>query len=113
MKTLTYPNDNFDKSADFTLEGLPYGRFYLFCAAVDPSFRNSLKKDDPEYTTIYGLKHAAMLKDVYTAEEMDYMVRMRQFVPIKDGEIVLIDGKQYRTKIIGDYSDAARFIPVE
>lgn len=113
MKTLSYPKDHFDTSADFKLEGIPYGTFYLFCAAVHPDYKNDTRNRDADYHTIYGMQHAAVLKDKYTEQDKADSERMRNLEPIKKGEIVLIDGKQYRTEILGNYSDAAKFIPVE
>lgn len=61
---------------------------------------------------VYIMKQPGMLKDSYTAEDHAESARLSQMTPIKHGDIVEVEGKQYKVKILGNYSDAGRLIPV-
>jgi len=59
---------------------------------------------------IYWLMNpGTMLLSHYPQELKDNQKRLNSEKPLQDGEIVLIEGKQYRLKVLGDYSDAGIF----
>ena len=73
---------------------------YIFVSGYD---KNST---DAENITAYGLQHASML----TAEDNSKDINEKlESVLLADGERVLIDGVEYITHLIGDYSDAVHF----
>lgn len=110
MKTLLYAQDNnFNKSADFKLDGI-LGSCYLFCAAWDDKFKDGCKKyPHPDDNVVFGMQRAGVIKANYTEQDCLDIERFAKIEPIKNGEIVEINGAQYRTRILGNYSDAARF----
>lgn len=102
--TLNFPADNFDQDNTFTFA---YQGFrgqertatgYLF--------------DSKEEGTIYIMKQSACMKDVYTAKDNEEAARLNAMTPIRTGDIVEVGGKNYQVKILGNYSDAGRLIPV-
>ncbi len=62
---------------------------------------------------MYLMQNASILKDQYSDRDIKEIDRLNSLTPIKEGDIVLIEGKQYSVRILGDYSDAGRFYPVE
>lgn len=104
MKTLTLLQHTFDQENTFTFAKFKYGN------------RCSLQRDyQKEGDGVYwAMQHGTCLKAHYT--EADDAERVRLQSPdwiIADGEVVLIDGKQYRTVFKGNYSDCAIFVPVD
>lgn len=100
MKTLQLSRNTFDYERKFKVEGV----------RGDVSLHQGKEKaDDGIY---YGLQAGTMVKSHYSQEEIAHKERMRTEAPIKNGEIVLINGEQYKAKVIGNYSDCIDFIPV-
>ena len=58
------------------------------------------------------MQKSACLKQHYTERDIAERNKLNAMTPIKNGDIVLVNGKQYEVKILGDYSDAGRLIPV-
>lgn len=73
----------------------------------------SLKKDKIKEGDglFWGLKSGTMVQAHYSADQIQHKENMKSVVPIKDGEKVIIEGKMYKTKINGNYSDAVEFEP--
>lgn len=67
---------------------------------------------DFEDEGMYIMQRSACLKAVYTDKDREETARLNAMNPIRTGDIVEINGKQYSVKILGDYSDAGRLIPV-
>jgi hypothetical protein len=102
--TLTYPANNFDRDARFAFEYLNWrkqptrGEGYLFY-------------DDTE-DQIYILKCASCIQGSYTAEERAHIARIFHGEQVlRNSDTVIVEGKPYTVKILGDYSDAGRLIP--
>lgn len=59
---------------------------------------------------IYWLLNAGvMLKSEYTKEEKEAQRKLNNEEPIRNNDIVVIDGEQYKVQVFGDYSDCAVF----
>lgn len=99
MKTLTISQDSFDTASRFTinLNG-------LYSEA-------SLHKD---YQTIgdnifWALKKSACLQSHYSAEDIAHRDHLRSMQPLEHGDLVMIEGEQYKVRILGNFSDCAIF----
>jgi hypothetical protein len=103
MKTLTLSTGSFDQVNTFTFEKFKYHN------------RCSLQKDfykdgDGIY---WAMQHGGMLKAQYSDEDRAESARLQTGDwTLSNDEIVLIDGKQYKTVFKGNYSDCAMFEPV-
>lgn len=62
---------------------------------------------------LWGMQHGTMIKGQYSEADLKHSERMRNEISIKNGEVVLIAGKQYKVRILGNYSDCAIFDPME
>lgn len=102
LPVLTIASDNFDRQHDFIL-GTKDGK-RLICRLMQ-GYKNAL---DGQY---WAMQRSGMLKDSYTAEDRAYSARMQALEPILTGAVVIIDGQLHRTKVLGNYSDAAIFEP--
>ena len=71
--------------------------------------RNYKGKDDGIY---WALQNASVIADTYSDSEIETRRRVRSEAPICNGDIVQIDGQQHRARVLGDYSDAVVFAPV-
>jgi hypothetical protein len=103
IKTLNVSEGSFDQVNTFTISKFKYNS------------RCSLEKDyKTEGDGIYWvLKHGACLQAQYSDADLAEKARLQSPEAIlEDGEIVLIDGNQYKLRWIGDYSDCAIFDPV-
>ena len=106
MTILTFPADTFDKPAHFAFEYLDFrkrptrGEGYLF-------------RDD-EDGQVYLMKASACLKDHYTAADRAHTDRIYVTeTPVRDGDVVEVEGQRYRVRILGNYSDAGRLTLLE
>jgi hypothetical protein len=57
----------------------------------------------------WGLQAGTAIKATYTAEEVEHRERMKTYDRVKDGEIVLIGGEQFKTRVLGNFSDCVIF----
>jgi hypothetical protein len=104
MKTLKVCTDNFDRTNTFCFAEMRYSRpCSLHCGYM--------KSDDGIY---WAMLHASYLASSYSDEELNERKRLSSGAyTIANGEVVLIDGKQYITRYKGEYSDCATFEPVQ
>jgi hypothetical protein len=101
MRTLVQHTD-FDQDNTFKVAPLKYGRCSLH--------KDYQKQGDGIY---WVMQHSAVLKSSYTDKDREESERLMADEGIKNGEVVLIEGKQYRYEHKGDYSDCGIFHPVE
>jgi hypothetical protein len=99
MKTLILATDSFDQVNSFNVNA---GRRVMTA---------HLKQDyDKVGDGIYwALSTGSVLKDKYTAADVAERDRLNSETPLQHGEIVLIDGEQYKTRVLGNYSNCAIF----
>lgn len=71
----------------------------------------SLMKDYKEINDgiFWGLQNSSCIKSHYTQEDKNHIEKMKNEIPLKSGEKVLINKEIYIIKIIGNYSDCAIF----
>ena len=101
--TLTIAQDSFDTAADFTFEYKGYaGRT---CTASGYLFQST----DGQ---IYLMKNSAVLKSHYSDEDRAERARLNSMEPVRDGDTVTVSGKQYKVKILGNFSDAGRLYAI-
>jgi hypothetical protein len=97
MKELRLSVDTFDLEAKFKVAGV----------GGDVSLHKDYKKTNDGI--LWGLQSGAMIKSYYSEEDRAHSARMNSLEPLKNGEIVLIEGEQYTTRILGNYSDCVIF----
>lgn len=103
MTVLNFPRDNFDQDNTFTFA-------YRGARGIERTATGYLF--DGEEEGLYIMKQSACLKDQYTDADRAESARLNAMTPVRDGDEVTLNGKQYRVKILGNYSDAGRLIPV-
>ena len=102
MRTLVLHTDNFDQDNTFRVSPLKYSRCSLY--------KDYQKEGDGIY---WVMQHCAVLKSSYTDKDREESARLMADEGIKNGEVVLIDGNQYRYEHKGDYCDCGIFHAVE
>lgn len=104
LPTLTVATSNQDTQHDFKI-GLPNGRT-MICRLME-GYKHAFDG------VIWAMQTAATLKDHYTDDDRRRLDRLRDMEPILNGAIVKITGLHYRVKVLGDFSDAAIFQPLD
>lgn len=101
--TLNFKNDTFHRGVSFRVaiagrRGERTITCYLF---------NS--KDEGK---IWILQESACLKDKYSEADIAELNRLNAMTPIRDGDVVEVEGQQYKVRIQGDYSDAGYLVKI-
>lgn len=104
MITLNFPRDNFDQDNTFAF-------VYLGARGVERIATGYLFNAADE-GVIYIMKQSACLKGHYTDADCAEQRRLDAQIPLRTGDVVTVDGKQYRVRILGNYSDAGRLDPI-
>lgn len=99
MRTLTLSTDTFDQVNTFNVD---VGRGIVKASL----HRDYNKKGDGIY---WAMNSGATLKSKYTQADRDESARLNSEHAIVNSEIVLIDGEQYRARVLGAFSDCAIF----
>jgi hypothetical protein len=97
MKELTLSGSTFDHDSKFRVAGV----------SGDVSLKQDYKQRGDGI--LWGLCAGSALQATYTAEQIAHRDRMRQMEPIQSGEIVTINGQQYKARVLGNYSDCVIF----
>lgn len=61
---------------------------------------------------LWAMQRNACIKSCYSDAGRAEAERLSTMLPIGSGDIVMIEGKQYKVKVNGDYSDCAIFEPI-
>ena len=70
--------------------------------------------DDPNVDyDYYGLSETIMISDTYHEGQVEQGRRMRNEVPVEDGDLVYINGEVFYAKVKGNYSDCVDFYPTQ
>ena len=102
MKTLTLSTGSFDQDNTFSISKLKYSRCKLF--------KDYQKEGDGIY---WVMLCSAMLKAEYTDKDREESARLSESAnAVDDGEVVLVDGKEFKVRVLGQYSDCAVLDPV-
>ena len=103
MQTLTLSTFTLDQDNTFIIEVKGYSRMKRMTVSLKQGYH---KKGDGIY---WGLQGCACLKSEYTAKDNEEQARLAAMTPIRKGDIVLIDGIEYKANVLGDFSDCAIF----
>ena len=98
MQKLELTADTLDNSRVFKLEKLPHSFVSLH--------KDYEKQGDGIY---WGMQHGGCVKDVYTEQDNADRERFNALAPLSHGDIVEIDGQQYKLRYLGDHSDCCVF----
>ena len=76
--------------------------------------RCSLPRDYKEIGdgVLWIMQHAGVIASSYSPYEIAERDRLNSEPPVVDGEVVEFEGKEYRVRVVGDYSDCAFLDPV-
>lgn len=102
MRVLKLAADNFDQVNTFKVAT---GRRVPSVATLRRDYN---RRGDGVY---WALSSGSILKDVYTNADRAEGARLAVEGPLVNGEIVEIDGKQFKTRVLGAFSDCAIFDP--
>ena len=99
MRTLTLSTGSFDRDNTFRVNlGRRYSGFRC------KLFSGYQTEND---NVLWIMQCAAVLSDSYSAVEEAERTRLHAETPVENGDIVLVDGNQYRVRVNGDFSDCA------
>ena len=101
--TLSIVTDSFDSARNFTFE-------YTGSMGRKVSASGYLFEDKDGQ--IFLMKKSASLKSHYSDEDRAERSRLDGMEPVRDGDTVAVDGKQYQVKILGNFSDAGRLYAI-
>ena len=108
-KTLSFPVDNFDQKNTFAFEFTGWsGKTRTRTGYLLTGYLLNAKREG----TIYIMQRSACMKDVYTQADYEEGDRLAAMEPVRDGDVVCVDGEQYMVKILGNFSDAGRLVPM-
>ncbi len=105
MRILTVKSEENRHTASFTIAHQRDG--YLPMRAT--LYRDYEKQGDG---TFWAMQSAACIASSYSQAEKDETRRLNREPALQDGEIVQIEGGQYRVRRLGDYSNCAIFDPI-
>ena len=103
MMNLNFPREVNDRDTTF--------RFAYNFRGVE-TYRKGHLFNDTQENEICIMYTGSMMQDVYSAKDIEERNRLRDQEPVRNGDVVEVEGKQYTVKILGDYSDAGRLIPI-
>lgn len=102
MRTLNLATDTFDRVNTFTVEVRSVlGRMRNVTASLH---RDMEKRGDG---ILWIMQHSAMIASSYSDEQIAERKRLNEEEPIRNGEVVIVEGKTYRVNVNGDYSNCA------
>lgn len=105
MKTLTVSTSTLDKENIF--------RISLQAGKCPKTVRLQSGYDKHDDGIMWALNSGAVLRGHYTDADLANLDRLNAMQPVEHGEIILIAGKQYKTRVLGDFSDCAIFDPIK
>lgn len=103
MQTINVSNDSFDQDNTFLVEIQGTRGANIITATLRRGYRT---RDDQ---ILWAMKRNACLKDVYSDKDYEERARLNSMTPIKHGDVVQIEGRQYTARILGNHSDCAIF----
>jgi hypothetical protein len=106
MKTLNLSKGSFDQDNTFTIGIQGYSRMKRMTVSLHSGYHT---KDDGIF---WALQAGGCLKSEYTQKDHEETRRLGTMTPVKHGDLVLIDGIEYKVRVLGDFSDCAIFEPV-
>ena len=103
MRTLTQSTGSFDQVNTFSV--------IVKFAMMEMTITASLEKDYEKVGdgVFWAMKKADVVKMGYTLADAKEQIRINNETPIAHGDIVMIEGEQYRADVKGNYSDCVIF----
>ena len=101
MRELKLSTDTFDQENTFAVSHIKYATCSLH--------RDYKVNGDGIY---WVMQKAGMLKSHYSDQDRAESERIMADKGISNGDVVLIDGNEYKFKYLGNYSDCGYFEPV-
>ena len=108
MKTLVQRTDSFDKEHTF---GIEYKNWRGDLDVKGVYLMQGYEKDDDGI--YWAMSKTVCVSSHYSEAERAEIDRIYNNEPVRHGEIVLINGEQYKTRVLGDYSNTAIFDKLE
>jgi hypothetical protein len=106
MQVISLSKDNFDQDNTFIVEFVNPRRTSRMTVSLQRDYK---KEDDGIF---WGLQRGSCLKAQYTAKDVQERERLNNSTPVRNGDIVEIEGQKYVTRVLGQFSDCAIFDPV-
>jgi hypothetical protein len=106
MQAINLSNDTFDQDNTFSIEVPGFKKTVRVTACLHKGYQ---KDADGIF---WAMKKSACLKAEYTQKDDEERARLNAMEPVRAGDIVLIEGQQYKVRVLGNYSDCAIFDPV-
>lgn len=105
MQAINFMQDTFDRNNTFVIEIVKPRRTIRVDAGL---YRDYQKQGDG---IIWAMKRSATLQASYSEEQLQERARLNAMEPVRNGDTVLIDGRLYKARVLGDSSDCAIFDP--
>lgn len=102
MQTLTISQDSFDTASRFTINLNRKNGLYS-----EASLHKDYNKQGDGI--LWALQKSACLQSHYSEQDIAHRDRMRNMQPLKHGDLVVIEGQQYKVRVLGNFSDCAIF----
>ena len=106
IREIAFNTDMRNRDTTFSLEFSGFSRVRTLKCVMRLGYQ---AKDDGIF---WALQKSICIQSSYTDEEIAERQRLRLEEPVRDGDIVRINGGLYKTRILGDYTDAAIFDPI-
>jgi hypothetical protein len=103
METIKISTDNFDQENTFEIEFVTPRRTRRMKVSLHRDYK--VAGDG----ILWAMQSGSCLKAQYSDKDIAERDRLNAATPVRHGDIVQIEGKQYRTRVLGDYSDCAIF----
>lgn len=104
--TLNISTDTLDQDNTFAMEVPGFKKTIRITASLHKDYQ---KEGDGIF---WAMKKSACLKAEYTAKDDEERTRLNNMQPLQTNEIVIIEGKEYKVRVLGNFSDCAIFDPV-
>jgi hypothetical protein len=105
-QTLNISTDTFDQDNTFVMEVPGFKKTIRITASLHKDYQ---KNDDGIF---WAMKKSACLKAQYTAKDDEERNRLNSMEPLQANDIVVIQGNQYKVRVLGNFSDCAIFDPI-
>ena len=102
MQTLTISQDSFDTAARFTINLSRKNGLYS-----EASLHKDYKSTNDG--VFWALQKSACLQSHYSVKDIAHRDHLRNMKPLEHNDFVMIEGEQYKVRVLGNFSDCAIF----
>lgn len=106
MQNLKLSTSNFDQENTFEIEFANPRRTHRMKVSLHRDYK--VKGDG----ILWAMQSGSCLKAQYSDKDIAERNRLNTATPVRHSDIVQIEGKQYQTRVLGDFSDCAIFDPI-